>query len=149
MTVTLSTIPPAIHPPDWELHVHLHGDDHAPRLCRRAVVGAVREYGVAVLAGDGGLVASELMTNAVRHGRGRVSFRVAWCAKRERLRITVWDGGLSRAPVSPSRPPDDAESGRGLLLVAALAADWGQYSMPAGGKAIWAELRLELACGTE
>ncbi len=125
---------------DWAVSVHLPGDPQAPRLCRRAVVAAVREYGLAALEGDGELVAGELMANAVQHGREPLSFRVGWYAARGRLRITVWDAGAVRAPVRARRPADAAESGRGLLLVAAVAVEWGQYGMPDGGKALWAEL---------
>jgi hypothetical protein len=38
----------------------------------------------------------------------------------------------------------DTESGRGLLLVAALADRWGVEPYPPGGKAVWAEC----ACDT-
>jgi anti-sigma regulatory factor (Ser/Thr protein kinase) len=140
--VPVMTIPPRLDPclQDWEVSAHLHADAHAPRLCRRAVTGVVREYGVPGVAEDGALVAGELMTNAVQHGLGPVAFRVAWYAVRARLRLTVWDEGKGRAPVRPREPGPDAEHGRGLLIVSALAADWGQYSTPSGGKAVWAEL---------
>ncbi|PWI05263.1 hypothetical protein DIZ27_40350 [Streptomyces sp. NWU339] len=37
--------------------------------------------------------------------------------------------------------PDDAESGRGLLLVARLATRWGTDPRPTSpGKTVWAEL---------
>jgi len=47
----------------------------------------------------------------------------------------VWDAN----PKPPVRidPADDAESGRGLLLVDAIAARWDWYALPdAGGKVI-------------
>jgi anti-sigma regulatory factor (Ser/Thr protein kinase) len=128
------------HVTDWELSVHLPSDAHAPRLCRRAVVAAVHEYELPHLAHDGALIASELMTNALQHGCGPLSFRVAWYSTRHRLRITVWDNGKGRAPTRPTPPAPDAEHGRGLLLVVSLAAEWAQYPMPGGGKALWAEL---------
>ena len=125
---------------DWEISLHLHPDSRAPRLCRASVVSAVRAYGLPGLAEPAELVVSELVTNAVQHGRGPLAFRVAWFAVRARLRLTVWDDGPGLAPLRPSRPADDAPSGRGLLIVAAVAADWGQYPMPGSGKALWAEL---------
>lgn len=141
------TITPPLtgHPgPDWSLNLHLHGDSHAPRLCRVLVVSAVREYGLPRdLAFDGRLVATELMSNAVRHGRGPVAFRVAWYCLRARLRVTVWDAGPERVPVRPLSPAEDSEHGRGLMIIAAVAADWGQYGTPDGGKAVWAELAPE------
>jgi anti-sigma regulatory factor (Ser/Thr protein kinase) len=142
VTLLLTDTHPHPHPDvaNWELSVHLPADAHAPRLCRRAVVDAVHEYGLAHLTADSGLVASELMTNALQHGLGPLSFRVAWYSVRHRLRITVWDAGPGRAPAKPAPPPPDQESGRGLVIVAALAAEWAQYAMPGGGKALWAEL---------
>ncbi|CAL9638058.1 hypothetical protein [Streptomyces griseomycini] len=45
-----------------------------------------------------------------------------------------------RGPVGRLRAPDtDSESGRGLLLVTALAADWGVTDRrPGPGKTVWA-----------
>jgi hypothetical protein len=38
---------------------------------------------------------------------------------------------------------EDAEGGRGLEIVAALADDWGVYPLPDGpGKTIWFECRV-------
>jgi hypothetical protein len=36
----------------------------------------------------------------------------------------------------------DAEGGRGLHLVEALAKEWGIYRPPAGGKIVWAKIAL-------
>ncbi|WP_344265830.1 ATP-binding protein [Streptomyces sodiiphilus] len=131
---------PVYCPEDWEVSLHLQSDAHAPRLCRRTAVHAVREYGLPYLADAAALLTSELATNAVRHGKGPLAYRVAWYAGRGRLRLTVWDEGEGRAPVNPSPPPGLPECGRGLLIVAVIAEDWGQHSTPGGGKALWAEL---------
>jgi hypothetical protein len=51
--------------------------------------------------------------------------------------ILVWDGN----PQLPVRvdPAEDAESGRGLLLVETISSRWGTYATPQlGGKAVWA-----------
>ena len=125
---------------EWEVSVRLDPDLRAPRLCRVSAASAVRAYGLPFLADHAGLLASELVTNAVRHGRGPLGFRVAWYPERERLRITVWDEGRDRVPVNPGPPGPDREDGRGLPIVAAIATDWGQYGTPGEGKALWAEL---------
>lgn len=152
MSLTLTPTVTQPHPADWALSVHLPTDAHAPRLCRHTVVDAVSAYdlpGLPSLADDGGLVATELMTNAWQHGRGPLSFRVAWYATRSRLRITVWDACGTRAPGArafPELSADLDENGRGLLIVRSLAADWGQYGTPDGGKAMWAELEPCVTC---
>ncbi|MDT0475985.1 ATP-binding protein [Streptomyces sp. DSM 41014] len=89
------------------------------------------------------LIAAELAANAVRHGhvRGR-DFHVRLVEDAETLRIEVTDTRTERLP-SPSgqEPPGDAESGRGLLIVAGLATRWGvALRVDAPGKTVWAEL---------
>lgn len=58
------------------------------------------------------------------------------------LRIEVTDTRSEKRPCpGPMAADADAESGRGLLLVAALASDWGVTPRPtAPGKTVWAEL---------
>ncbi|NBM16760.1 ATP-binding protein [Streptomyces sp. GC420] len=95
------------------------------------------------------LVAAELCANAVRHGRvpGR-DFHVRLAAEADggRLRLEVSDTRAERRPavtapaVTAPAEPDD-ESGRGLLLVTALADDWGVTDRDSGpGKTVWALL---------
>ncbi|MGA5554892.1 ATP-binding protein [Streptomyces lavendulocolor] len=64
------------------------------------------------------------------------------------------DGGVLRVEVTDTRADDlprrrssapDAESGRGLLLVEALADRWGAGAGPAPQKTVWAELDLPLS----
>ncbi|MFE9448871.1 ATP-binding protein [Streptomyces sp. NPDC006739] len=87
-------------------------------------------------------VVAELTANAATHGRlsGR-SFRLALVATAAVLRVEVTD---TRADALPHlRPPTrDAESGRGLLLVEALADRWGVELGPVPRKTVWAELDL-------
>ncbi|MGB8947289.1 MAG: ATP-binding protein [Streptomyces sp.] len=92
------------------------------------------------------LLLSELMTNAVRHGR--VS------AGREVEARCVLDGGVLRTEVAdasdalpcPREAGPDDESGRGLALVELLADAWGARARPYGiGKAVWFELALPVA----
>lgn len=87
------------------------------------------------------LLLSELMTNAYRHAKvpaGREIWARCLLAE-DRLRVTVTDA--SDAPPSPGTASLDDESGRGLALVAALAADWGTQRRERGiGKEVWFEL---------
>ncbi|MFE9677561.1 ATP-binding protein [Streptomyces sp. NPDC006259] len=85
---------------------------------------------------------AELAANAATHGRlpGR-DFRLVLLARGGTLRIEVTD---TRGDDLPRRrpPAPDAESGRGLLLVEALADRWGVALGPAPRKTVWAELDL-------
>lgn len=79
------------------------------------------------------LVVSELVGNALRHGRGAPTLRLAGTASR--LRIEVTDG----SPVLPAVRRSGPEGGWGLKLVERLAARWGA-SHRASGKVVWCEL---------
>lgn len=86
------------------------------------------------------LLTSELVTNAVRYGGSRAVLEAQ--LPPGRLRVSVADSGPGTPEVGLS-PPVTAESGRGVLLVSALAARWGVERLDEGGKAVWFELDLE------
>ncbi|MGK2958676.1 MAG: SpoIIE family protein phosphatase [Acidimicrobiales bacterium] len=76
-----------------------------------------------VVIDDVVLVISELVTNAVRVARSHVDVR-AWSTKAWVTVEVVDDGdGLVNVEVSDAWPDDDAERGRGLIMVRALASD--------------------------
>ncbi|MDQ1029072.1 anti-sigma regulatory factor (Ser/Thr protein kinase) [Streptomyces umbrinus] len=85
---------------------------------------------------------AELAANAATHGRlpGR-DFRLALLARGETLRIEVTDTRGDDLP-RHRHPSPDTESGRGLLLVEALADRWGVELGPVPRKTVWAELDL-------
>ncbi|MDH6625243.1 anti-sigma regulatory factor (Ser/Thr protein kinase) [Streptomyces sp. LBL] len=85
---------------------------------------------------------AELASNAATHGRlsGR-SFRVALHATADVLRIEVTDTRGNALPC-PQPPSTEAVSGRGLLLVEALADRWGVDPGPVPCKTVWAEVDL-------
>lgn len=56
------------------------------------------------------------------------------------LVIEVWDN--SRQPPVAKVPDEDAESGRGLLIVENLSKRWSYYYPRRGGKVTWCELDL-------
>jgi anti-sigma regulatory factor (Ser/Thr protein kinase) len=84
---------------------------------------------------DALLLTSELVTNAVLHGRSEVCIEVT--VQATLVRICVFDEN-SRHPAPVVEDPD-ALDGRGLALVASLAARWGTEDKPMG-KAVWFEL---------
>lgn len=89
-------------------------------------------------------IVAELASNAALHGRvqGR-DFRLALTLDTMTgvLRIAVADAKGGQIPVVPADSAADSESGRGLLMVAALADRWGTEPHPPGGKTVWAEVR--------
>ncbi|MER7396473.1 ATP-binding protein [Streptomyces sp. NPDC000151] len=97
------------------------------------------------------LIVAELATNAVTHGRvpGRdfeLSLTLLLPDHRTApatLRIEVSDTRTESRPAPVLAPPPPyAETGRGLLLVAALATYWTVLDRPSIGKTVRAELSL-------
>ncbi|WP_063742122.1 ATP-binding protein [Streptomyces yerevanensis] len=86
------------------------------------------------------LCVSELATNAVEHATSAgQDFRVRVAHGEERLRVEVRDQG-GGTPTVRHATTDDCH-GRGLLLVAALADDWGA-SREGASTTVWAEFKL-------
>ncbi|MFE7212919.1 ATP-binding protein [Streptomyces sp. NPDC001698] len=89
------------------------------------------------------LVVAELAANAVLHGRvpGRdFALALSFEEGRDVVRIEVTD----THPALPARvaPGPDESGGRGLVLVDALAVDWGLRDRLGPGKTVWAECAL-------
>ncbi|OKJ66922.1 ATP-binding protein [Streptomyces sp. CB02261] len=113
------------------------------RLARLLAVAWMRDhevpYGVTEAATH---VVAELAANAATHGRvaGR-SFRLELLSRGGVLRIEVTDTRAEDLPCVQPTPPE-SESGRGLVLVEALADRWGVGLGPAPRKTVWAEIDL-------
>ncbi|WP_260333589.1 ATP-binding protein [Streptomyces beigongshangae] len=127
----------------------LHEDtlDYTPPLARSVTLGRrrvarlVAEWGHPALAGDVAVVVSELMGNALLHGslRDRL-IRVRISLTATALRVEVSDPRGERLPCPRPAGATD-QFGRGLLLVAALADQWGVE--PRGvGKTVYAQWAL-------
>lgn len=102
---------------------------------RRFVRDTVAALGAAAAGADAEALVSELATNAVLHARS--PFTVVVDRAGDRVRICVLDA-------SPTRPRTrdygmQATTGRGMRLVASLAAAWG-VDRQGSGKAVWFEL---------
>ncbi|MCT7351023.1 ATP-binding protein [Streptomyces sp. 15-116A] len=112
------------------------------RLARLLAVEQLRTWDVSPdVTERAEVITAELAANAALHGRvpGR-SFRLGLTLTTTTgtLRIAVSDARGDHLPTS--NPPEaDSESGRGLLLVAALADRWGTEPYPPTGKTVWAE----------
>src|SRR6476661_1833877 len=109
---------------------------------RRRVRDAIRSWQVPVDLDAALLLTSELVTNAIRHeaGQGAQAVMLAIASSRGRLRVDVHD--TSRSLPAVAEVPADAETGRGLLLVATLSDEWGFYRT-AAGKAVYFTLAFE------
>ncbi|MFD3825466.1 ATP-binding protein [Streptomyces sp. QTS137] len=110
------------------------------RLGRLLAVDALRSWGLPHEAASH--VVAELAANAATHGRlpGR-SFRLTLYVVGSTLRIEVTDTRADRLPAR-QEPAAGDESGRGLLLVEALADRWGVVEGRFPRKTVWAELSL-------
>jgi len=114
----------------------------AARAARNFTKATLAEWQLDDLFTEAVLIASELVTNAIRHGgccTGDSSpVELAWQRQASRVVCMVTDCN-SRPPVLGAAD-QDAESGRGLQVVQALAATWGWMLLGATSKAVWAAL---------
>jgi anti-sigma regulatory factor (Ser/Thr protein kinase) len=86
---------------------------------------------------DAELIVSELLSNAINASCTRTELMLS--AREDCVRIEVHDDASG---LPQPRHPDSADlHGRGLLIVSALATDWG-VETSARGKRVWAELAL-------
>ncbi|MEU9360580.1 ATP-binding protein [Streptomyces sp. NPDC048301] len=120
------------------------------RLARRLTVLQLERWGPvpgSEVSDRAALVVAELAANAVTHGRvpGRdFELALTWLPG-EVLRIEVSDTRGERRPPAPGRlgaSCPDAECGRGLLLVEAMADRWSVHERLPVGKTVRAELDL-------
>jgi anti-sigma regulatory factor (Ser/Thr protein kinase) len=98
-------------------------------LQARAVSGRVRESAC--------LIASELVSNALRHGEGSIELRLTMLSRF--VRIEVVDEGTDQAPIVRQEEPDES-GGWGLRIVDQLAVQWGVFE---GTTHVWADLSLD------
>ncbi|MFG2408777.1 ATP-binding protein [Streptomyces brevispora] len=106
-----------------------------PGKCRHIIRTSLRAWGRPHLVEDAELLISELVTNALLHGRGEL---------RVLLYFSAHDFVMEVRDSSPEHPvlchaDTDNEHGRGLHLVDAVAASWGISS---DGTTTWCSLPL-------
>ncbi|MFF9913547.1 ATP-binding protein [Streptomyces sp. NPDC013457] len=129
--------------PSRHFRVLLSSTPRGARLARLLAVEWLRAEGELScrVVGAAEHVVAELAANAATHGRvaGR-NFRLALVTQEDTLRIEVTD---TRGRDLPQLRAPGGESGRGLLLVDALADRWGVDLGPVPCKIVWAELDLQ------
>jgi anti-sigma regulatory factor (Ser/Thr protein kinase) len=119
--------------------VSLAAGPTAPGEARGQVRATIQAWEVPVDASVAMLLTSELVTNAVTHETGESITLVITCAYGQ-LHVDVHDTSCA-LPVPVDGPPD-AETGRGLMLVASLSSSWGYYRTPTG-KAVYFTLAFQ------
>ncbi|MFI8520649.1 SpoIIE family protein phosphatase [Streptomyces sp. NPDC085481] len=121
------------------IHQYIHQADPQGLSDARAAVGqALVDWGMPELADDAELLTGELLVNVLLHTEGGAVLTLEVLPEPvRRVRLSVQD----RSSAWPRRrtPGEAATSGRGLLLMDALASRWGVE--PRGeGKAVWCEI---------
>ncbi|MGW1050050.1 ATP-binding protein [Streptomyces sp. NPDC001118] len=127
----------------WDYTLYIPNDLRAVTVCRRTLRLILTLHGLIGIVDTAELLATELVSNAVRHTKGPAALRV-----RRTPEGTVWIGAWDTDPAPPDPPRSleqvaELEDGRGLGLVKACAEYWGwQPTARFGdrGKYVWCEL---------
>lgn len=128
----------------------------AARCARLFVSAQLRQWRLDELNDTAGLIACEIVTNAVAatgtlempanygvlHDLDLAIVAMRLLQAPGSLFIEVWDSDPH--PPVPGTPGLFDENGRGLTLVAALTKTWGAYpaEITAGGKVVWAAINI-------
>lgn len=123
----------------------LHASTTSPRVARDFAVATLRRWRLGALCEDAAVIVSELVTNAVRHGRplgggAEPLVRLTLARQGGLLVCIVADACVGEPSMRDS--DDDCENGRGLYVVEALSRIWGWTPLPGSGKAVWAALTI-------
>lgn len=104
------------------------------RAARQFVVETLRDAGFTGDVDTVVLMASELVTNAIRHAQ--TPFELLVDATDHSVKVTVVDHDPEHSPEVRDPGPDDT-NGRGLLIVRDLASHWGSEPRGEADKAVW------------
>ncbi|MER7836543.1 ATP-binding protein [Streptomyces sp. NPDC096040] len=130
-------------PEAWEYTLTIPNDLRAVTVSRHTLRLVLTAHGLVRFLEVAELLATELVSNAVRHTKGPAALRVRWSPPGT-LRIGAWD-----ADPEPPEPPvpleglGELEEGRGLALVRACSDLWGWQPLSRfgnRGKYVWFEL---------
>ena len=122
-----------------DVQVELPSDLTAAREARAAARRVLPHWRLSSLLEPVLLIVSELVGNAVRHGRPPVDLRLRRAGRG--VRVDVHDD--ESTPPATRTPAGDDESGRGLLLIDALATESGVELIEGDGKVVWARVDPE------
>lgn len=134
-------------PPPRLQRCELAPDDLAPSRLRGWITAQLTDWQLPHLADDLALIATELATNALRHGGTAALATLSLVGPGQgsrTVRLEIQDSGpgfdpRERLPAAGSSGTAESCGGRGLLLVAALSTAWGSLRSGAG-QLVWAEM---------
>jgi len=107
------------------------------RAARAFVAEHLRSWDLDEAVDDATLLVSELVTNAILHARSPVDLVVR--KVKGAVRVEVFDDGTGLP--QPLDPDPEADDGRGLGLVQAVASRWGVDDVETC-KTVWFEIAL-------
>lgn len=121
--------------PDFEAQLHIPPLSTGIGEARRFTRDRLKTWGLLAVADNAILMISELVTNAILHGGEGALLTLTY--EDLKVRAEVRDS-------SPAMPvvrsySETATTGRGMVIVDALAAAWGTFAVD-GGKVVWFEL---------
>jgi anti-sigma regulatory factor (Ser/Thr protein kinase) len=116
-------------------HIDLDADRESPRRARCFAQQTLEEWGVSQIGDEVTLAVSELITNALVHGKSDVELTIIDLGNGVQVRVT------DKAPEHPKlrHVDDQSTGGRGLHIVDRVADSWGVESDPPG-KTIWVDI---------
>lgn len=117
------------------LELQLLSTPHSPAVARRRLVERFGADLDSHALQDAQLLTSELVTNAVLHGRGPIELTMLLDETHLTVDVTDHGGGFERTARGPRAL--DAVGGHGLNIVDALASRWGIQD---GSSHVWFEL---------
>jgi serine/threonine-protein kinase RsbW len=135
--------PPAPHTADAARHTTwtTPATTHAARDARRWARTTLACWHATAAADAVDVLITELVTNVLDHTDSH-HVTCALCDATDHLLLEVADSGDPAPSLpAPGPPPDDAEHGRGLLLVDAIADTWGTTPADNGTHVVWATVR--------
>jgi serine phosphatase RsbU (regulator of sigma subunit)/anti-sigma regulatory factor (Ser/Thr protein kinase) len=136
VAVLVACVPERDEPPSALLSID---DDvravHQARAFTRTTLAALALP--ETLARDAILLVSEMVTNAIVHGRAPIQLRL----RRARAQLLIEVSDTATAVPRKLRPTSNDVHGRGLQLVAMMADEWGTRPIR-DGKSVWCALDL-------
>ncbi|MGW8884985.1 SpoIIE family protein phosphatase [Streptomyces sp. NPDC055749] len=120
------------------IHQYIHqADPEGLAEARAALRHSLEHWGLGALADDVEVAAGELLGNVLLHTEGGAVVTLEVLLEPDR-RVRLWVNDRSSARPHRRTPGEAATSGRGLMMIEAVAARWGVE--PRGdGKAVWCE----------